>query len=251
MSYNSQVDRYVRDLKSYPSLTKEENIAIFNEYQKTQNPKLMDKLITGNLRLAMLIAKTYHNLFEFETCISIANEALIKAVKVFNPKFGAFSSLLKKCIHNEMLNFKFKNSIIKENYEMVKKDYYTGQTHISTSKVVNDDFQTTVGDNLISDEVSDFEFDEKVEELIWEEVRNECLNSKRRGRLGADKELQPYHIIKGVFAEKPYRSSIYEIAEMYGITAQAVNQSKNTVIDRLKHNQKLKKIWNEQTQFDI
>lgn len=241
------INLYVRDLKNYPPLSKEENITIAKQYQETKSQRLHDKMVVGNLRLTFQLSKQFQNLFPLETCVSIANEALIKAVNTYNPTIGAFSTYLLTTITMDMLNNRLKDKTIKENHQMIKQDYYYGQQHTSTDTVIKKEsgFTTTVGDNLPSDSSAEFEFDSNVNDIIWNEVKNECLNPsvKRRGNVGADGVLQPYHIVKGVFAEKEHKVTCQMASEMYGVSNKAVGQTKNILLRKLKNNKKLKQIW--------
>lgn len=71
-------------------ISSEDEIKLFEEYQKTKSDEIKELLINNNLRFVLNVAKHYHhgNFFELTDIISSGNIGLIKAVENFDPYKG-------------------------------------------------------------------------------------------------------------------------------------------------------------------
>ncbi len=77
---------YLREVQRYPLLTREEERATAEEFQKTGNREALQKLVTSNLRFVVKIAFEYiHYRMKLLDLIQEGNMGLVKAVKEFNP----------------------------------------------------------------------------------------------------------------------------------------------------------------------
>ena len=80
------INRYMAAIKQIPILSKEEQIALAAEYQKTKNPELSKKLVNTNLRFVVKTAHKFKNYgVGFLDLIQAGNEGLLQAVDKFDP----------------------------------------------------------------------------------------------------------------------------------------------------------------------
>ncbi len=81
--------RYLAEIRRYPLLTREEEHRLAVEYKEYGDLKAAYRLVTGNLRLVVMIARRYEsafrNLFDL---IQEGNIGLMEAVKKFDPYRG-------------------------------------------------------------------------------------------------------------------------------------------------------------------
>ena len=110
---NKDLRDYLDYIKKFKVLSKEEQIALFNDYKKG-NKKSFTKLINHNLRLPVSIAQKFIdntnavvNVFDL---INEGNLALINATKRFDPskdvKFSSFAAIM---IKQSIIRFVFEN----------------------------------------------------------------------------------------------------------------------------------------------
>jgi RNA polymerase sigma-32 factor len=83
------LQKYFREIRKYPLLTKEEEYDLAMRFAQTEDPKLAFRLTTANLRLVVKIAMEYQsavaNLLDL---IQEGNIGLMQAVKKFDPFKG-------------------------------------------------------------------------------------------------------------------------------------------------------------------
>jgi len=83
------LQRYLTEIRRYPLLTREEEHALAVQYQTSQDVEAAYKLVTGNLRLVVMIAREYQR--SFRTLLDLVQEGnigLMEAVKNFDPYRG-------------------------------------------------------------------------------------------------------------------------------------------------------------------
>ena len=88
MRDDSALDLYLKELKSYPVLSREEehNLALRNA---KGDPKARELLIKHNMRFVVNIARRYYDgKLPLEDLISAGNEGLIRAAQDFDPERG-------------------------------------------------------------------------------------------------------------------------------------------------------------------
>ncbi|HEX4638340.1 MAG TPA: RNA polymerase sigma factor RpoD/SigA [Chthoniobacterales bacterium] len=86
---DSGLNRYLREIAQIPLLTPEQEIAFARKIKKG-DAKARERMINGNLRLVVTIARDYANLgVPILDLISEGNIGLTKAVERFNPDKGA------------------------------------------------------------------------------------------------------------------------------------------------------------------
>lgn len=109
MTSIDSINQYLKEIRNIPILSAEEEKDLFNKYQ-SGDKIAKNKIIEANLRLAVSIAKKYHNVnLPFLDLIQEANMGLIKAVEKFEPekgyRFSTYASwwikqTLSKAIYN-------------------------------------------------------------------------------------------------------------------------------------------------------
>ena len=80
------LQRYLAEVRRYPFLTKEEELALFREYQTKDSREAAVKLILSNLRVSVSIAAEYlHTGADHMDLIQEGNVGLMQAIKKFDP----------------------------------------------------------------------------------------------------------------------------------------------------------------------
>jgi RNA polymerase sigma-32 factor len=91
------LQRYLAEVRRYPYLTKEEELALFREYQTKDSRDAAVKLILANLRVSVAIAAEYlHTGADHMDLIQEGNVGLMQAIKKFDPaknvRFHAYAA---------------------------------------------------------------------------------------------------------------------------------------------------------------
>jgi RNA polymerase sigma-32 factor len=91
------LQRYLAEVRRYPFLSKEEELALFHEYQATDSRDAAVKLILSNLRVSVSIAAEYlHTGADHMDLIQEGNVGLMQAIKKFDPtknvRFHAYAA---------------------------------------------------------------------------------------------------------------------------------------------------------------
>lgn len=85
----SDLSIYLNQIKNYSLLTPEEEVRLFEEYNKTKSLEIRNKILNANLRLSCNIAKRYLYMgVEILDLIQYGNEGLIKAIERFDVTKG-------------------------------------------------------------------------------------------------------------------------------------------------------------------
>jgi len=80
------LQQYLAEVRRYPFLTKEEELALFQEYQTQDSREAAVKLILSNLRVSVSIAAEYlHTGADHMDLIQEGNVGLMQAIKKFDP----------------------------------------------------------------------------------------------------------------------------------------------------------------------
>ncbi len=103
--------QYLAEVRRYPLLTKEEELALATEYAEEQSTRAARRLVTGNLRLVVKIAMEYRRAWvNVMDLIQEGNIGLAEAVKRYDPYRGVrFSSFARYWIRALILQFILKN----------------------------------------------------------------------------------------------------------------------------------------------
>jgi len=91
------LQRYLAEVRRYPFLSKEEELALFREYQMKGSREAAVKLILSNLRVSVAIAAEYlHTGADQMDLIQEGNVGLLQAIKKFDPtknvRFHAYAA---------------------------------------------------------------------------------------------------------------------------------------------------------------
>ena len=91
------LQRYLAEVRRYPFLSKEEELALFRAYQTTDSREAAVKLILSNLRVSVSIAAEYlHSGADHMDLIQEGNVGLMQAIKKFDPaknvRFHAYAA---------------------------------------------------------------------------------------------------------------------------------------------------------------
>jgi RNA polymerase sigma-32 factor len=91
------LQRYLAEVRRYPFLSKEEELALFQEYRTTDSREAAVKLILANLRVSVAIAAEYlHTGADHMDLIQEGNVGLMQAIKKFDPtknvRFHAYAA---------------------------------------------------------------------------------------------------------------------------------------------------------------
>jgi len=91
------LQRYLAEVRRYPFLSKEEELALFHEYRTTDSREAAVKLILANLRVSVAIAAEYlHSGADHMDLIQEGNVGLMQAIKKFDPtknvRFHAYAA---------------------------------------------------------------------------------------------------------------------------------------------------------------
>ncbi len=83
------LQRYLAEIRRYPLLTREEEHDLAVRYQRDHNVEAAYRLVTGNLRLVVMIAREYQRSFRaLLDLIQEGNIGLMEAVKNYDPYRG-------------------------------------------------------------------------------------------------------------------------------------------------------------------
>jgi len=91
------LQRYLAEVRRYPFLSKDEELALFRDYQATDSRDAAVKLILSNLRVSVSIAAEYlHTGADHMDLIQEGNVGLMQAIKKFDPaknvRFHAYAA---------------------------------------------------------------------------------------------------------------------------------------------------------------
>jgi RNA polymerase sigma-32 factor len=110
------LQRYMAEVARHPLLTREEELRLATEFQKTQDPRLAYRLVTANLRLVVKIAHEYRRAaFNLLDLVQEGNVGLMHAVRKYDPHRGVkLSSYAAWWIRAYILRY------LMDNWRMVK-----------------------------------------------------------------------------------------------------------------------------------
>src|SRR5207302_3038569 len=89
LSRADALQRYMAEVARHPLLTREEELRLATEFQKTQDPRIAYRLVTANLRLVVKIAHEYRRAaFSLLDLVQEGNVGLMHAVRKYDPFRG-------------------------------------------------------------------------------------------------------------------------------------------------------------------
>ena len=241
---NKELQDYLNYIKQFEILKKEEQINLFNKYQKGDK-NAFKKLINHNLGLSVTIAKTFIgsttsviNIFDL---INEGNLALINAVKSFNPekdvKFSSYAGLIiKQQLTKYVLeNSKGFNIIINTNPNLNDQEL-ANILNISISTVKNYklfllnilSLNIRISDDIEEDYIDYITYEDAIDpcEEAIKKLEYEIVKSKLS--LLNEKEVD---IIKLYFKDD---LTLKEIGKKYNLTKQRISKILNNALYKLK-----------------
>ncbi len=139
---------YLKEINKNSLLSKEEILTFFNEYKKG-NQEARKKLIEGNLKLVVSVAKKYINLVQSLTLLDLIQEGnlgLIRSIETYNPNFGSFSTyatlwikqFIIRAIKNKEKNIRIPENLITvtTNYKKLIKEYIDENNIMPTDEYI-------------------------------------------------------------------------------------------------------------------
>jgi len=116
LSRADALQRYMAEVARHPLLTREEELRLATEFQKTQDPRIAYRLVTANLRLVVKIAHEYRRAaFNLLDLVQEGNVGLMHAVRKYDPGRGVkLSSYAAWWIRAYILRY------LMDNWRMVK-----------------------------------------------------------------------------------------------------------------------------------
>mgnify|MGYP002519809560 CR=1 FL=1 len=261
---NKDLRDYLDYIKKFKVLSKEEQIALFNDYKKG-NKKSFTKLINHNLRLPVSIAQKFIdntnavvNVFDL---INEGNLALINATKRFDPskdvKFSSFAAIM---IKQSIIRFVFENektisikydtklvinkidNLIKDNPN-IKNEELSKKLNIGVDTIKI--FRFFLQDILsLNAEVKDTEESYLIDLIKYDDlsvseqaIRNNEYKLLRRYVASLNEKTKN---IIFLYYEKEY--SLEEIGKLYNITREGVRQTLLKGYDDLRFLYKMDKL---------
>jgi len=132
----NQYNRYMNDIKKYKPLTKDEEQALFKEYEKTGDEKILEKICKHNLLFVLSVARHYANTLTssntlvLEDLINEGNAGLWVAINKFDykteNKFISYAvwwirQCILKCIQDNIKTIRMPQSARNEVLRVTKK----------------------------------------------------------------------------------------------------------------------------------
>lgn len=146
-----------------PQITESDEIEIISHLDK-ENKK---RLIEGNMRIALFVAKRFEGKMDSDELISISMEGIVKAAHKFNPSKGVkFNTFAVHVIQNEIL----------KELRSQKKTY--GDVSLQTPVEIRENQDRELGD-MLCDEKADRDL-QKIDNLCTIELAAECLSDRER-----------------------------------------------------------------------
>jgi RNA polymerase primary sigma factor len=165
---NEDLESYIKQIKEYPLLTKEEELEIFEKKSLNDNDK--EKLIVSNLKFVVQEAfKFKHEQIDVMDLIQAGNLGLIDAVRKYDPqKSISFIGFAKFDIRNRMIR-------ALQNFSVGKNIRIPDQTRLKISKIkkAKEAFYNSNGRDATLKEISEItDIDEKKIKKLCSHINN-------------------------------------------------------------------------------
>ncbi len=265
---NDPLQAYLAEVRNYPLLSKEEEKRLALEFYRTKDQKIAQKLVTSNLRFVVKIAAEYSKFgAKLIDLIQEGNMGLMHAVKEFNPhkdvKLITYAvwwirghiqeylmkqhSLVKIGTTNAQKKLFYK--LNKEKQKMLREgldpdvkllssrlgvsenDVNIMEERLSGGDVSLDQPVGAGNTTLILDQQSD-ESHEQIEEEINLKENLELLSEALNRLKDSLTEREVLLLKKRVLTDDPM--TLNEIGEELGVTREAIRQSEDRLIKKIK-----------------
>lgn len=203
-------------------LSAEENVVLFKKWHDENDPTAREKIILGNLKLVFNCARKYIPLdvaFTNDDIISIGVIGLIRAVDSYDYRKGyAFSSYAYKIISGELIRL----------WKKYLQENLVSSLDVKIGEILGlDDSNLTFGETLEDPSARyDLQLEEDAEFVALQEII--------RLKLDELKEVQQKEIMMYFGLDNYPQMTIREIAEVRGVSFQAVQMSLARSLKKLK-----------------
>lgn len=268
---DNKTNLYFNDIRSYPILTKDEEIELVYKMREAETQQERDearnKLIQSNLRFVILIAKKIGNRSSFMDLVNEGNMGLITAIDRFDPTIGV--SIISYAV-NWIISYiqeyqistenplippnapKLRKYVSRATNEFVKEnERFPSQGEIAEKIKEMFDFNVksldeielgkmiSIEENYGSDEEESFKdssvFNSKTSSrnLIMDGIDEEFMKHQIKFFLGKLTPREQYVITKA-YGIDCMEQSLEDIAIDLGLVKERVRQIKNAAVDKMK-----------------
>lgn len=268
---DNKTNLYFNDIRSYPILTKDEEIELVYKMREAETQQERDearnKLIQSNLRFVILIAKKIGNRNSFMDLVNEGNMGLITAIDRFDPTIGV--SIISYAV-NWIISYiqeyqistenplippnapKLRKYVSRATNEFVKEnERFPSQSEIAEKIKEMFDFNVksldeielgkmiSIEENYGSDEEDSFKdssvFNSKTSSrnLIMDGIDEEFMKHQIKFFLGKLTPREQYVITKA-YGIDCMEQSLEDIAIDLGLVKERVRQIKNAAVDKMK-----------------
>ena len=253
------INRYLKELSSYPVMTKQEQTDLFLKLKTDpNNQEIKRQLFLGNMRFVVTIAKQYDNKgVDLEDLISSGNFGLIEAIDQFDVNRGvAFTTYAAHWIRKKILEDLDKSRIYVRLPDNQVKRVNKARTFIDTFVQKNEREPSIeeLAEGLNIDEISAKDVLQLIDyqntpNTVEEEGENLSLFDTIIGDeanydsdflkdiLKRNLTKKEYRIIKTFYFSNSKKQE--ELAEELGLTLRRLIQIKDSILAKLKNNSEL------------
>lgn len=265
--YYDPFQRYMGEVRRFPSLSKEEEVWLALKYRKEGDIEAAHRLVTSHLQLVVKIAflfrRVYHNIMDL---VQEGNIGLMQAVKHFDPsvgvRFSTYASwwirayILKFILDNWRLvkvgttnarrkllynlekekkklqaqGFNYSPKLLAERLDVKEEDIIEVDKSLSAVDISLDAPIDDQGKKTYADIFSSPEppISEELENKEFEELFREKIQAFAQGL----KEKERYILEHRLIAEEPV--TLQEIGDKFGITREAIRQKEKKLLHKLR-----------------
>lgn len=256
------IDRYMAEIRRYPLLKREEEVALARRYHEHGDVAAAHRLVVSNLRFVVQIAHEYKSYgVKLLDLIQEGNLGLMMAVKKFDPEKGyRLISYAVWWIRASMRSYIARSwSVVKLSTHQARKLLFTrkalpaaGESGVSPTEADAtlgeapqldpgelrqaardfsldarlDDEGTTTHLDLLASELPD------QESRLGDEEERELLRHEVRGALEKLSDRERYIVEKRMLTDEP--QTLQEIGEEFQLTRERVRQIESGVVKKLR-----------------
>lgn len=215
--YTDSLATYYQEVGKFPIIGKEEEKRLFEEYSKTNDSRIRDKIINSNLRFVFKTAKKYRGMgLPMEELVSEGNKGLIKAFSKYKlDKGNRFITYAVWWITDSITNALDCNSKIKDKAGEEELVSMTNPKNNSKKKDTKQIVAVNGGNPLKDYEM--FEMKQMVDVIL------PCLNDKER------QVIELYFGLNGHDATK-----LEDIGKELRLSGERVRQIKNSGMTKMR-----------------